>query len=94
MSTEKTIERAKCPKCESADDFETVEELIGHAEVTGIYRDAETRPSPDFAGETEILWDTSETVGLRCDACGWEALCADGDPYSLLVWAVDEEIDD
>jgi hypothetical protein len=57
-----------CPDCGST-DLGTTEQLLGTAFCT-VEDDGEVV----HEGETEVSWDTSETIGGECQTCGamWE----------------------
>lgn len=69
-----------CPKCGEPDGLVTVESIEGHADLYGVYREPDGRINPEHAGWTEIIWDSSETVGFAC-GCGWEGQGKDLVPY-------------
>ena len=58
--------KLSCPKCGESDRLSTTERLIGLA-LCEIYDNDRI----EYEGSTEILWDTSETIGITC-SCGWE----------------------
>lgn len=62
----------KCPRCESESSLATLEQIYGLAGCSAISADG-----PDWGGETEVLYDTSTTVGVSCQECGWEYEGAD-----------------
>lgn len=56
----------KCPSCGEVDTLATLETLEGLAECDFIYPEG-----PEWNGTTDVLYDTSKTVGICCQ-CGWE----------------------
>lgn len=56
----------KCPSCNSADQLGTVEHLEAIASCEAI-----TNLGPEYDGDTEVIYDTSKTVGVSCK-CGFE----------------------
>ena len=61
-----------CPQCHRDDQLGTIERLDGVAECAEI-----TAEGPEFTGETEVIYDTSETVGVQCQACYWDYIGED-----------------
>ena len=59
-------EPLSCPECGKSDQLATTERLIGLA-LCEVYDNKEVV----YEGSTEILWDSSETIGISC-RCGWE----------------------
>lgn len=57
-----------CPSCRSVESLQTIEKLEALSNVSRITFDGEI----DFAGDTEVLWDSSTTVGVFCQNCNWE----------------------
>jgi hypothetical protein len=55
-----------CPECGKSDCLSTTERLYGLA-FCEVYEDGEIA----FEGGTEVLFDTSETIGIVC-RCGWQ----------------------
>lgn len=56
----------KCPSCEEVDMLATIEHLQGLAECDSI-----SQEGPEWSGTTDVLYETSKTVGIHCQ-CGWE----------------------
>lgn len=56
-----------CPNCKKPDLLATIEELEGFAECTKI-----TSDGPEWNGSTEVIYDSSTTVGVYCQECDWE----------------------
>lgn len=69
--TEQMNEKIKCPSCAEGDMLSTIEKLVGLAECDEI-----TKSGPEWNGTTNVIYDTSETVGVSCE-CGWEYEGAD-----------------
>lgn len=70
--TDTTNERSAvlaCPKCGDAEELGTIERLHGVAGCSQITAE----DGPDWAGRTDLDWDSSKTVGVAC-RCGWEYL--------------------
>jgi hypothetical protein len=66
-----------CPACDS-DDLASVEQIIGHAPVTIKTRArASGVPAMHYHGRTDLLWDTTKSIGIHCRSCGWERLGSD-----------------
>ena len=61
-----------CPEC-GCTELATIVQLRGDARVR-IERDDNGETHYVFAGRTEIDWDGSETIGIRCSVCEWEFL--------------------
>ena len=68
----------ECPKCGSQ-ELATIEDLTGSAEGLASVDEDGTRRF-DHGGYTEIHWDSSETQGIECRACGWQH-----EPFDLDV---------
>jgi rubredoxin len=71
--------RLCCPACGS-DRLETIEQLYGHARgAATLHVDPDGRLTTDFEhyGDTDVDWNSSTTVGIRCSACAWSYLSAD-----------------
>lgn len=67
MPTPDKEKQLACPDCATADDLQTIETLYGFAHTTRIGADG----SIDYAGWTEVDWDSSQSVGAYCGNCGW-----------------------
>jgi hypothetical protein len=67
MSTKQLV----CPKCRS-DDLAGIEDLMGHA-LGGFVEDSTGTRRLEPSGTTDVLWDTSATVGVICLACYWKS---------------------
>ncbi len=61
-----------CPQCHQSDRLATVEKVEALAECSEINIDG-----PEFTGDTEVFFDTSETVGVHCRSCDWEVIAPD-----------------
>jgi hypothetical protein len=59
-----------CPTCREA-RLSTIERIDGLASISTITQDASGEIEYDFTGDTEVLWDTSTTVGVQCRSCDW-----------------------
>jgi hypothetical protein len=57
----------KCPDCGVVDMLSTIESLQGLAGCDFIKQDG-----PEWNGRTDVLYDTSTTIGVSCQQCGWE----------------------
>lgn len=60
-----------CPECGST-ELATAEQIAGSASGHA-YVDDDGERRFDHDGDTKMFWDVSETVGLECRRCGWEA---------------------
>lgn len=76
-----------CPKCGSTESLATVEVLEGLAPLD-ISRSWNSEGTvvveTEHSGSTDVLWDSSSSVGLCCRACLWEVRC--DDYLDHLVW--------
>lgn len=78
--------RLVCPSCGS-DRLATIEKLEGFADVI-VMDDGKVGWG---SGGTDILWDTSKTVGIHCRDCDWEADATDDTNLaSLLAMPTDD----
>jgi hypothetical protein len=64
-----------CPSC-AGDELATVEQIIGHSRVT-IKTGADGAPAMHHHNGTDLLWDTTKSIGIHCTSCGWEHLGCD-----------------
>lgn len=62
-------ETISCPGCGVDDQWSTMERLVGNAAAT-ITVDGDDLDIGHH-GETDVNWDSSETFGIQCTACGW-----------------------
>jgi hypothetical protein len=58
-----------CPKCGS-DEVETIEQIIGLCRST-ITRNVDGTFDVEGHGETDVAWDTTESIGVQCRSCLW-----------------------
>jgi hypothetical protein len=58
----------KCPRCKSDDSFKTIEKLEAFAICDSIKENG----AIDYTGESEMLYDSSVTIGVYCYHCDWE----------------------
>ena len=54
-----------CPHCGETEDFYTLEWIAGKAYVT-VDPD---KHDAEWGGDTDMLWDSSTTVAVFCNAC-------------------------
>lgn len=73
-----------CPSCFDADGLRTIEKLYAFSGVT-VFKEKDC----EWSGDTDVLWETSETKGINCAYCGWEY--EGGDWREFLVPEADEE---
>lgn len=59
-----------CPDCGSDAELGTAEVLTGWAPVC-VFEDDDGTRQIEHAGDTEVHWDSSDSVGLHCRNCGW-----------------------
>lgn len=59
-----------CPECGDTQSLATIETLEGAAACQIVRDDGEVCVSHD--GETDVDWDSSVTLGISCQACGYE----------------------
>lgn len=69
MSTATTARVLGCPQCGSA-EVETIEQIIGLCRST-ISRNADGTIDVEGHGETDVAWDTTESIGVQCRSCLW-----------------------
>lgn len=62
-----------CPLCGN-ERLDTIERITGYASTSGITRlEADGGQEVDiaWAGDTDVDWNSSTTVGVRCGSCDW-----------------------
>jgi uncharacterized protein YbaR (Trm112 family) len=61
-----------CPRCKSSDNLGTVETMRAVAFIGAVRRDDDGKVHVDYAGESDVLWDTQTWDGkqLVCRGCG------------------------
>lgn len=62
-----------CPKCNSTEKLGTLERMQGVSRVEEISDSGEIT----WTGDTDVLYDLSDTFGVICRECGWEYEGAD-----------------
>lgn len=65
-----------CPDCGETGELATIEQLVGTARCV-VSRGEDGRIELDHEGYTEVCWDSSETIGIECQDCGFEYQGAD-----------------
>lgn len=58
-----------CPGCGSLNISEVCN-MLGTSGVSGFTRDDKGDISPDYSGESEAWWESSEHLGYECDSYG------------------------
>lgn len=76
------VKTLACPSC-GMDRLVTIESLIGRARADITTNDVH------YHGETQILWETAETVGVACGECSWSYEGSDWQDQ-LIVMGEDE----
>lgn len=64
-----------CPTCGNLSGFTSAERILATADINTFSLDEDGGVSPDYAGETEVHWDTQETIEenpYSCNDCGVE----------------------
>lgn len=70
-----------CPAC-GYSTLSTIEQLFGYAGAAAS-RDDTGEVKLVWDGDTRMDWDSSTTVGIMCDECGWEYWGDDWDAQLL-----------
>lgn len=81
-----------CPQCGDHTSLRTTERVLGYQSAS-VFVEPNGSAAPDIEyGSTEMLWDTSETIGWNCGACLWEGPEGVDDPFAAgLVPVTGEE---
>lgn len=64
-----------CPNCGDGGELATIEKIYAHAHLNKVTEEE----GLDQTGETDVDWDSSETVGIYCGSCGWDRFTLDGE---------------
>lgn len=73
MESAQSKTRLTCPECGDDAAWEAVEKLTGLAGTDGVTLDSSGEQLDiAFTGESEIFFETSETVALQCGECATE----------------------
>ncbi len=65
--------RRICPTCFSGDSLATIERLQGLCDFNGFDADL----TPNFGGQTDVDWDSTESIGVQCRSCDWQHVSDD-----------------
>lgn len=77
------VKTLACPSC-GMDRLVTIESLTGRARADITTNDIH------YHGETQILWETTETIGVACEECSWSYVGSDWQDQ-LAVLGEEEE---
>jgi hypothetical protein len=73
-----------CPRCKSTEQLATIETITGLAGVA-IEQLSDGCTDHRWSGSTDVIWDTSTSVGIQ-SKCGWEYLGTDyTDKLELII---------